>query len=380
MKFILGLVKRFIRSIDLPIKTTDIHSVLVVDPNYIGDMLFSSPVYRALKQQISLTRVDALVYSFARVALESNPFIDAIYNLPQGSLLKQLGILLYLRKQQYDLVLQLNTSLRTNFLMWIIHGRYRLGYDYVHRGCFNNLRVPIAVRTAQTKYRVDECVELLEEAFDWNIADREMIFLVDQECVRRIQIRLAEKGISQTNIVIGIHPNCRSYWDERKWQQHKFSELTNLIIERYHAKVIFTGSQEDRDYVATILRGVRFHENVLSLVGEITLMELGALLQRINVYVTVNTAPMQIAVSQKTPTVALMGVTPPVVTYPTNNPIFQYVLGKSTRLKDPTVFVSNDETRMESIKVEDALERVDFLLKYQNQMHKQTLVDGSSSK
>jgi lipopolysaccharide heptosyltransferase II len=361
MTFLLWLISKFIHSYKLPIQTKDFKKILVVDPNYIGDMLLSSPVYRALKNNFGNIRLESLVYGFTKPALETNPHIDKIYELPQGSLLKQLKILLFLRKQKYDLVLQLNTSLRTNFLMWLIQGKYRLGYDYFNRGCFNNLRVPIATRTAQTKYRVDECLELLEKAFDWKIEEREMIFPIRLESHQRIIKWLSDNGISKSDTVIGIHSNCRSYWNERRWQPEKFAKLAEELIERYQAKIVFTGSKDDQEYIKTIASNIRYSEKLFNLAGEISLNELGAILHRFNVFITVNTAPMQIAVSQNTPTVALMGVTPPAITYPVDNPRFQFVLGKSDKLNDQNIVDPKDTSRMESITVKDILEKVMFL-------------------
>ena len=127
MTFLLWLIKKLINENSAPVKLHQIRKILVVDPNFIGDMLFSSPVYKSLKQNLPATDVDALVYPFTKEILSANPFIDRIHCLPKGNLLRQLRTLLTLRRARFDLVLQLNTSLRTNFLMWLIGSRYRLG-------------------------------------------------------------------------------------------------------------------------------------------------------------------------------------------------------------------------------------------------------------
>lgn len=365
MKYILGFIKRIIREYKTPIRLHNIRSILVVDPNFIGDMLFSSPVYKALKNNLPNARVEALVYPFTREILSANPFIDQIHFLPEKNLLQQLWSLLHLRKRKFDLLLQLNTSLKTNFFIWIIGGRYRLGYDYCNRGCFNNIRIPIATRTARTRYRIDECVDLLELAFGWKVVERQMILSVPVEDEQKVPEMLKELKVDKSDTLIGIQANCRSTWEERKWEKSKFAAMTNELIKKYNAKIVFTGSKEDSEYVKAIMQSIERPENVASLVGKTTLMELAALLQRINVFITVNTGPMQIAVSRRTPTVVLMGVTPPIITYPMDVPIFQYVWLGEHAVSNQLAVDPKDSMRMRAIEVHHVLEKVNYLLQLQ---------------
>jgi len=365
VRYLLALIERFIRRYKTPVQLDNVHRALVVDPNFIGDMLFSSPVYKALKKNLPNARVEALVYPFAAEILSANPFVDRIHHLPKGKLIQQLRVSLDLRKENFDLVLQLNTSLKTNIMMLLIGGRYRLGYDYQNRGCFNNIRVPITTRTARTRYRIDECVELLEHAFGWKVSEREMILPVAMEHKQRISELLDNFGVTSTDLLIGIQANCRETWKERRWEQSKFAMSANEMISRYNAKIVFTGSEDDSEYVGTIIHEIQRQENIINLVGKTSLMELAALMQRINIFVTVNTGPMQIAVSQKTPTVVLMGVTPPAITYPMNVPIFQYVWLGDQETVDRLAANPKDHVPMKSIEVHHVLEKVNYLLQIQ---------------
>ncbi|MDI6765223.1 MAG: glycosyltransferase family 9 protein [Bacteroidota bacterium] len=362
MKLLLGIIKKFFRSYKTPISTMDIRSILIVDLNHIGDMLMSSPVYRALSENIPTVRIHALIYPSAKMALDDNPYIESIHELHEGVLLMQIRTLFKLRKQNYDLVFQLNTSLRTNFLMWIIGKRFRLGYDYANRGCFNNIHVPIACRTTQSQYRVDECIELLEKAFGWRITNRSMIFNIRDEHIEKVNMLLKSYEVSSDDLLIGIQTNCHPVWKERRWDRDKFASLSDSLIERYRAKIIFTGSTADREYVQPIIDSIRNRQSAVNLVGETTLTELGALLRRINVFITINTGPMQIAISQNTPTIALMGVTPHQITFPMNNPIFQHISGSEFIKDELGRFHAQTEGSMNKIEVVQVIEKVRFLL------------------
>ena len=170
-------------------------------------------------------------------------------------------------------------------------------------------------------------------------------------------------GITARDILIGIQANCRDTWKERRWEQSKFAALANQLINKYNAKIVFTGSEDDLPYVLPIIGEIEGQNDVINLVGKTTLMQLAALLQRIDVFVTVNTGPMQIAVSQRTPTVALMGVTPPLITYPMNVPIFQYVWTGNQETSQQLAVTPKDRLRMRSIEVPDVMQKVNYLLK-----------------
>lgn len=367
MKFILNLIKIFIRVYTLPLSTSDIKRILVIDPNHLGDMLLSSPVYRALKDNIPTARVDALIYKFAKPGIEKNPYVSRIYELPKGSLFIQLKTILQCRNCHYDLVLQLNTSLRTNVMMYIIGKKIRVGYDYANRGCLNNVRVPISTRTARTRYRVDECVDLLEKAFGWKISNRLMIFPVTDQENEKVTKILNQYGISTVDVLIGLHPHFRRTWkNEPEWEPEKFAKLIDDIVNRYHVKIVITGIDEDREYVNRIIQTTIHPNEVVNLVSKLSFQEMGALLQRVKIFITVNTSPMHIAVAQNTPTVAMMRATPPFITFPMNNPRFHYLVGGGVKPYDPNKLDYEFGSMIHKIEINQVINKVDFLFKYLN--------------
>jgi heptosyltransferase-2 len=334
-----------------------------VDLNFLGDMLLSSPVYRALKQHLPGARVDALVYDFAAAPLRANPFIDRIHLMSSRGFVSQaIGALRY-RRDRYDLVLQLNTSLKTNVLLWLIGGRYRLGYDFAHRGCLNNLRVPLATRTARTKRRTDECVELLEQAFAWKIQDRGMIFAVAPADLQRVRSLLNERGRDTGVLTIGIHAHCRQEKERRQWPPERFAQLASALIERYGARIMLTGGAEDRDSVRRLAALIRPGDRVLSVAGDLSLGEFAALLTQLSLFVTINTGPMHIAVAVRTPTVAIIGGTPASIVFPVHDPAFRFLMDPALRQWNPDILKPAYAPALETISVEDVMEKAADLLR-----------------
>lgn len=363
MTFFLRLLESLFPSFPLPVSTNSIHRILVVDLNFLGDMVLSSPVYRALKQNLPHARVEALVFQFGAPAVSANPYVDRLHIVESTSFVRQFSTALSLRKEKFDLVLQLNTSLKTNFLLLMMGGTYRLGYNYSHRGCFNNVRIPIQTRTFKSRNRVDECVELLEKAFGWHIFEREMIFQVEEQAIQRVQELLVTNRIQDDDVLVGMHTNTRQTQDLRQWDQGKFASVANVLIEKHNATIVFTGTGEDRDYVGEIVKQVRNLDKTLNVVGTISLQELAALLKRLNLFITLNTGPMHIAIAQETPTVALIGGTPAPVIFPTNDPRFQYIMDPALNAWDPTQLHAKYTPAIRSITVDQVLEKVEAIFR-----------------
>ena len=335
MELILKLIERLIPY--KRIRKESIFNVLVVDLNYSGDMLMSSPVYRELKKRLAPVTLDCLVYDFCKPVMEHNPYVDYIRTLKDKKFLTAFFTCLFLRRK-YDLVLQLNTSLRTNFLMWFI-APLRLGYNYKHRGCFNNVRVPISQRTAHKGYRVDECVDLIEKGFGWKIKDRSMVF-----DIQPIKIDLPKRKIGNFgSAIIGIHTCTRemevvfhvtpnSTGDKRKWD--KWHLLADYLIWEKGARIIFVGIDKDKEYVNSIIEKIINKDKVHNLVGVTTLDGLVCILKYCELLVCVNSFVMHLGVCLGTKMFAIVGATPPKITLPPHIPHLYSKYAKDIELED----------------------------------------------
>ncbi len=138
--------------------------ILIFDLNYMGDMLMSSPAIRWIKENTG-AEVDVVCYDFCVDIMRGNPYIDNIYAVKRRF---PLWTAIEARRRNYDVVMQFNTSLLTNLLIWIAGRKIRLGYDYRGRGVLLNRRISIQYRTARNGNRVGECLRLVQWGFNWN--------------------------------------------------------------------------------------------------------------------------------------------------------------------------------------------------------------------
>lgn len=142
-------------------------NALIIDLNFMGDMLMSSPAVKCLAQ--NGYEVDVIAHDFCFPMLRANPHIRTIY--AGNAWLNALCA-----RGKYDLVLQLNTSFKVNLMLWLTGCKKRLGYSYKWKGFSLTIKVPLDRRTATKGYRVRECLALLEKGLGITCKDERMIY------------------------------------------------------------------------------------------------------------------------------------------------------------------------------------------------------------
>jgi ADP-heptose:LPS heptosyltransferase len=139
------------------------------------------------------------------------------------------------------------------------------------------------------------------------------------EPVRAFPIPIAppEVSIAQSLLAaaprprIVLHPTAR--WRTKLWELDRWRALARTLLAG-GVGVILTGSRDDDSVAAAILAGL--DPAPLCLVGRLSLTQLTAVLQAVDLMITVDSGPMHIAAAVGTPVVALFGPTDPRRTGP----------------------------------------------------------------
>jgi ADP-heptose:LPS heptosyltransferase len=66
-----------------------------------------------------------------------------------------------------------------------------------------------------------------------------------------VQNLLKQHGIGMDRPLIAINPVAK--WETKLWPEKKFARLADVLIERYHAKILFTGGLQDRPAINKII-------------------------------------------------------------------------------------------------------------------------------
>jgi len=293
--------------------------ILVVNPYGIGDVLFMTPLLKALKSFPGVEKVDVLLGSRTESVLKNNSSVDNIYYLNKDDLKKifwvrravrLLSFYSKLRKNKYDTYFDLSLTREYSFFAkFFLSVPKRIGFDYKNRGTFLNFKQALPQGFSEKK--VPEYYAGLLKFVDREISSPlEMEFPVHEDLVEKKETYLTQRKVPRGGRILAVSAGGGDSWGKdahfKQWPPHFFKELIHKIHVIFPLDaVILVGGKNDIELNNKVTKGLRvpFH----NLTGEITLEETVAFL-KISSLVLVNEGGLyHLASSQKTPVIALVG-------------------------------------------------------------------------
>jgi lipopolysaccharide heptosyltransferase II len=213
----------------------------------------------------------------------------------------------WLRRQKFDLVIDLQCLLRSSAFAWLARGNFLVGLDEAREGArgFYDLAVP---RKSFHTHAVDWYLAILpplgvpvHKNFQW--------------LPERPEINAVVKSKWQTagNRWIVFQPGAR--WLNKRWPASHFAGLIRSLAQRFaETRFAILGSKEERSLGETLVQAAP--ERCLNLCGNTSLPEMIEWVRLCDLMVTNDTGPMHVAAALGTPLVALFGPTEPRRTGP----------------------------------------------------------------
>ncbi len=148
---------------------SSIRKILVIRLDRIGDMVMTTPIFRALKENCPDAQITVLTNPVNRNIVINNPFIDYILVYDRENKHKRMSNRLIffrsVREGDFDLVIDpyLDYELKTALITRFIGKKFRLGFEFAGRGIFYNIRYQSNVFPVSTekKYMIDYYLDLL---------------------------------------------------------------------------------------------------------------------------------------------------------------------------------------------------------------------------
>jgi ADP-heptose:LPS heptosyltransferase len=107
--------------------------------------------------------------------------------------------------------------------------------------------------------------------------------------------------------VIGLHAGASD--PSRRWPADSFARLGDMLAERRRARIVLTGSEQERSLTASVRRMMT--AAALDLAGLTELGELAAVVSTLDLLVTNDTGVSHVAAATRTPSIVLFGPTRP---------------------------------------------------------------------
>ena len=301
--------------------------LLLIRLRLIGDVVFTTPIPRALKRAFPGARVSYLVEDAAAPVVAHNPHIDELIVIRRARgwqrIRDDVALARRLRGAKYDVVIDLHGGPRSSWLAWATGARQRIGYDVQGRSWMYTRTVERA-RELRARHSVVNQWDLLEAIDGWppggpDPARDAVDMPIDPEAAASIDRRLSAAGIDATHELIVAHVSAGNPF--RRWPEPAFTELLTRLAEGSdRRRIVVSSGPSDREAADRIFRAARerLGEAALRIVefGEFNLGELRALIGRSRLFVGGDTGPLHIAATTSTPIVGIYGPTLPARSAP----------------------------------------------------------------
>ena len=291
-----------------------IRRILIIKLRYIGDVLLSTPVIQALKQNIPRAAIIMVVNQGTEGVLKNQPGLDEAWVFPvKGELgggwlfrmRQQMKLIRHLRRQRFDLLIDLTDGDRAAILGFLSGAAYRVGFN--SEGRWRGALYHQVVQAERDKlHAVDYHLEAVR-AIGCK-ADHQNPSLYPSEADRSaVDHLLAKMGLSTKSVFILLHPGSR--WWFKSWPVEKFIDLAKRIHGVLGYSVVVVGGPKDIESAERIVSACGPWAK--SVAGQITVLQLAVLAQHGQLFIGNDAGPMHIAAAVGTPVVALFGPTDP---------------------------------------------------------------------
>lgn len=332
--------------------------ILVSRLRFIGDIVLTTPVIEVLREKFPDGEIHYLGDKAGVALLENNPALNRIwpYDFNAPSVIEQMLTARILRKEKYDVAIDLFGNPRSAILIYLSGAKMRIGGDFGWRG--KTFTHPMTIREKMTA--VSFHLAYLRPLGIGETYRRPRIFLTEPE-VEEAKYYLKSAGVDRSKPVVGLHIGAT--WPAKVWPSKNFARLAGLLTEWQGAHVVVTHGPRDQKYFAEFTSAAKTDFVDFAPQG---LRKLAAAISCFDAYISNDAAPMHIAPAVGTPTVGIFGPGEPDIWFPYERASGHVALKKDVDCchRDHCYLSGDDHMRcMKLIKPEDVYETVGQILK-----------------
>jgi len=295
-----------------------INNILVVNTFGIGDVLFSTPLIRHIRENLPAAKIyyicnrrnydllkndpelaDILIY-------EKDDFREAYGNSKIAFIQKMISLIGRIKKLRIDTAIDLSLNHQMSVILALAGIKRRVGFNYKNRGRILTRKIDIAGFT--DKHVVEYYLDLLRFLGFEISGDNRLRAYGSPEAKSKIDSFMKEKGLEGKMIVGMVGGGGKSWGSDalyRRWDSANFAYLAKKLIGNGNVAVLLFGTDEEKDVCDNICKETG--RDCLSLCGKTTLDELVEFMKRCSVVICNEGGSLHIAVSQAVKTISIFG-------------------------------------------------------------------------
>ncbi|SRR5690606_5614605 len=308
---------------------SNIRKVLIISLYFRGDFLFHTPLIKLLSGILPYARIDVWTKSRNLELTQNNPDISkvlvfddvktAAYNdHVKLNIAGKFSFLRKLRNSNYDLIIDLTGHIPTALYSYFSKAGYSIGINNYGFGAAYDKFVDL--QPASTKgHLIMKYLDVLRRGLDIpDIQWKQMIanygvkpvLIPSQKDIESVNNILDDISINNEKPLVVIHTTAG--WKAKEWGRDNYSRLIEMLNHKNY-EFIFIGDDRDKQNFKNILENSglkdvpKFNNHFLKL----KFLEVAELINKADVFVGSDSAPLHIAGAMDTPSVGIFGPTNP---------------------------------------------------------------------
>lgn len=282
--------------------------IVVLQTAKIGDMVCTTPMFRAVKEKYPEARLCVIGNAINKDVLAGNHDVDEYIVLGKGNFWK---LIKRLRKEKVDVACQTSPNFRFLSALFlsgiptIVATKIENGYSLLETKSYKVLRKLVISKSHKMgSYAPREYLRLLEPIGIHTDNTKKYLFF-SNEARKKIETLFLENEVKKDDFLVCISPSAGN--KIKQWPAERFAEVADFIYQNHRATIFIIGAMNDRAEVAEMIHCLNKETRVINLLDKLNLDELKAFMSNLNMFIAVDTGPIYIAEAFGVPTVDITG-------------------------------------------------------------------------
>ena len=230
--------------------------ILIINLEAMGNVLVTTTILPSLKRKYPKSTIRWITLANAAPLIEQNPFVDRVYRWEPESWLQ-------LQALRFDLVLNVDKSVRAGSLTMLLSAKKKLGYGINEHGVIVPLNKEAEYNYRlglddHLKFRVNQKSngQLLAEALALPYRRDEYVLKLSEEERRFCDRYSTQHRLRGAELVVGLNTGCSTLYPNKKMTIDQHVVLLKALANVSGIRSVLLGGPEDTERNAEIARVV----------------------------------------------------------------------------------------------------------------------------
>ena len=273
----------------------------------LGDVVLSTGAAALIKKNMPNAKITMMVRPIAREIVENNHVIDNViifdYKVKGKSFKNMISMIKEVRSRKFDVCFSFDRKLRPALVCFFARIPQRVCADRLFDYKSSNISLLYNTIIKMPKdfinnHQADLFQELVRQYFN--------IIGFEKPVIGKIT---SEHDYYVSNLVTNMKKDkkialcIKGTYYSKNWPIEKFLELINKLNSEFCLDFCIVGAKEDFEYAEDLISKTKIE--ITNLCGKTSLLEYAALMEKMNLLITIDTGGMHVAATTKVPIVAI---------------------------------------------------------------------------